>query len=93
MMASWRRGSIFGVVLGKDSFFFIFFFLSFFLFFFFCLLRDPRHKEVPRLGVESELLPPVYTIATTMQDPSHVCNLHHSSWQCQILNPWSKARD
>ena len=22
-----------------------------------------------------------------------VCNLHHSSWQCRILNPLSKARD
>ena len=26
-------------------------------------------------------------------NPSHVCNLHHSSWQCQILNPLSEARD
>uniref|UniRef100_A0A8D1ELI1 Transmembrane protein 182 n=1 Tax=Sus scrofa TaxID=9823 RepID=A0A8D1ELI1_PIG len=27
------------------------------------------------------------------QDPSLVCNLHHSSWQCRILNPLSQARD
>ena len=26
-------------------------------------------------------------------DPSHVCNLYHSSRQRQILNPLSKARD
>ena len=26
-------------------------------------------------------------------DLSNVCNLHHSSWQCQILNPLSEARD
>ena len=26
-------------------------------------------------------------------DLSHVCDLHHSSWQHQILNPLSKARD
>ena len=26
-------------------------------------------------------------------DPSHVCNLHHSSRQCQILNSLSKAKD
>ena len=26
-------------------------------------------------------------------DPSHVCDLHHSSRQCRILNPLSKARD
>ena len=25
--------------------------------------------------------------------PSHICNLHHNSWHCQILNPLSKARD
>ena len=26
-----------------------------------------------------------------MQDPSHICNLCHSSWQCWILNPLSEA--
>ena len=34
-----------------------------------------------------------YTTATATPDPSHVCNLHHSSWQCQILNPLSETRD
>ena len=34
-----------------------------------------------------------YTTATAMPDPSHFCNLHHSSWQCRILNPLSKAKD
>ena len=28
-----------------------------------------------------------YTTATATWDPSRVCNLHHGSWQCQILNP------
>ena len=28
-----------------------------------------------------------------MRDPSHICDLHHSSRQCRILNPLSKARD
>ena len=28
-----------------------------------------------------------------MLDPSHVCNLYHSSWQHQILNLLSKASD
>ena len=28
-----------------------------------------------------------------MSDPSHVPNLHHSSRQCQIVNPLSEARD
>ena len=47
----------------------------------------------PRLGVESELQLLAYTTATTMQDPSHVCDLHYSSWQCRILNPMCGARD
>ena len=49
--------------------------------------------EVPRLGVELELERPAYTTATAMQELSRVCDLHHSSWQCQILNPLSEARD
>ena len=39
----------------------------------------PQHMEVPRLGVELEpQLPAYYTTATATQDPSHVCDLHHS---------------
>ena len=49
--------------------------------------------EVPRLGVELELWLPVYTTAMAIQDPNHVCNLHRSSWQHQILNPLREARD
>ena len=49
--------------------------------------------EVPRLGVRSELQLQAYTTATAMPDPSHVCDLCHSSWHHQILNPLSKARD
>ena len=55
--------------------------------------------EVPRLGVELELLLPAYTTTTATQDStatqdlSLVCALHHSSWQHQIPNPLSKARD
>jgi len=49
--------------------------------------------DVARLGVKSELQLPVYARATATQDPSHVFDLHHSSWQRQILNPLSRARD
>ena len=49
--------------------------------------------QVPRLGVESEQQLPAYATATAMWDPSHVCDLHHSSLQGQILNPLSKSRD
>ena len=34
-----------------------------------------------------------YATATAAPDPSHICELHCSSWQHHILNPWSKARD
>ena len=48
--------------------------------------------EVPRLGVKAELELPAYTTATATQDPSHICNLHHSSQQHWILNSLSEAR-
>ena len=47
--------------------------------------------EVPRFGVELDLQPLAYATAT--QDLSHVWDLHHSSWQCQILNPLREAGD
>ena len=53
----------------------------------------PQHSEVPRQGVELELQLPVYTSATATPVPSHVYYLHYSSWQCQMLNPPSKAGD
>ena len=59
-------------------FLFFFKFLNFFNFFVFLGLH-PLHMEVPRPGVELELLLLAYTIATATWDPSHVCNLHHSS--------------
>ena len=49
--------------------------------------------QIPRLGVKSELQVLVYTTATATQDPGRVCDLYHSSWQHQILNPLSEARD
>ena len=49
-------------------------FIYFGLFFFLAL--HPRHMEVPRPGVESELQPLVYTTATAMRDLSHVYDLH-----------------
>ena len=52
---------------------------SFFLsFFFFFKVPYTWHIEGPRLGVKMEL--------------QQAC-LHCSSQQCQILNPWSKARN
>ena len=48
--------------------------------------------EIPRIGVKLELQLPVYTIATAIRDPSHVCDLHHSSRQRRIPIPLSGAR-
>ena len=45
------------------------------------------HIEVLRLGVKSELQLPAYAAARAMQDLSHICDLHHSLRQCQIVNP------
>ena len=33
-----------------------------------------------------------YTTATAARDLSLICDLHHGSGQCQILNPLSEAR-
>ena len=49
--------------------------------------------EVSRPGVKLELWLLAYAIATATGDPSCICNIPHSSWQHQILNPLSKARD
>ena len=49
--------------------------------------------EVPRLGAESELQLPAYATAIATWDLSRICDLHHSSWQCQILNSLREARD
>ena len=61
--------------------------------YFFFLGPHQQHMEVPRLGVRSELqlLPSATAIAAW--DPSHVCNLHHSSRQCRIPDTLSEARD
>ena len=73
-------------ILNHGVFLFVFDFLPF-------MGPLPWHMEVPKLGVKSELQPPAYTKATATRDLSHVCNLHHSSWQRRIINPLSKCRD
>ena len=44
-------------------------------------------------GVKSELQLLTYSTATATQDLSYIWDLYHSSWQCRIINPPSKARD
>ena len=64
-------------------------------YFFFFVFLGPHlcQMEVLWLEVTPELQLLVYTTATATQDLTHVCDLRHSSQQCQILNPLSKARD
>ena len=63
------------------------------LFCLFCSGLHVQHMKVPRLGVESEPKLLAYTTATATLDLSHVCNLHYSSQQCQILDQLSESRD
>ena len=67
-----------------------FFFARNFIHFFFFSGPHLQHMEVSELGVKSELPLPAYAIAISTQDPSRLCNLHHSSQQCQLL---SETRD
>ena len=64
----------------------------FFFFFFFFLGLHQWHMEVPRLSVELELQLLAYTSATAMPDLSHVCDLHHSSWNARFLTQWARPR-
>ena len=67
------------------------FFVSLFVVF---LLRPHLwHGEVPGLGVESEVQLLAYPAATATWSLSHICDLHHSLRQRQILNMLSEARD
>ena len=49
--------------------------------------------EVSRVRVKSELQLPAYTTATATPDLSPVWDLHHSSRQCRVPDPLSKARN
>ena len=72
----------------------IFWVLYFYYVFIFVFLGlHPQHIEIPRIGVQSELLLAGYTRAAEMPEPSCVCNLCQSSWQLLIPNPLSKATD
>ena len=67
--------------------------LSFLPDFFFFFRAAPVTYGSSWLGVESGLQLSAYTTSTTTPDLNHVCSLHHSSQQCQILNTLSQARD
>ena len=60
--------------------------------FFFFLLSHLWHMKVPGPGGPTGAAAEAYITATATSDPSHICDLHCSLWQCQILNPLIKAR-
>ena len=70
---------------------------TFFFFFFFCLFAFSRATPVAYGGSQARgLIGAValaYARARATQDPSRVCDLHHSSQQRQNLKPLRKARD
>ena len=65
-----------------DSFSFFFSFLSFF---------RAAPSSCGSSQAKVQLL--AFATATAMQNPNHIFDLHHSSRQCWILKPLSKARD
>ena len=67
--------------------------LFYFLSFIYLIRATPRNMEVPRLEVESELQLLASAAATETRVWSLVCDLHHSSQQCQILHRLIEARD
>ena len=72
----------------------IFFFLFFFFVFVFLLFRaTPIAHGSSQATSSMELQLLAYTIATPVQDLSHVFDLNYRSQQHWILNPLSKARD
>jgi len=97
LMAKWWSRKLRPSLLIKVSTKIISFF--FFFFFSFSLFRAPPTGygssiwEVSRLGVKLELQLLAYPTATVTWDVSLDFDLHHSSGQCWILNPLSKATD
>ena len=80
LMAIWQHPGFFWV------FFFLFFCFCFFFFFF-------RATPVAYGGSQAKDLIGATATATVTWDLSRVYDPHHSSWQCQILNPLSEARN
>ena len=62
------------------------------IFFFFFLGLHLQHLEVPRLEVKSELQLRPTPQPEQLPDLSHICDLHRSLQQNQILNPLREDR-
>ena len=65
-----------------------------FIYLFFCLFRaTPAAYGGSQARGLIGAVAAAYTTATATPDLSHVCGLYHSSQQCWISSPLSKARD
>ena len=63
-------------------------------FFFFCFfMAIPREKAGSQARSQMKAVAADLHHTTAKSDLSQVCKQHYSSWQCQILNPLSKAKD
>ena len=72
---------------GKIAAFFFFFFLVF-------LGPHPQYMEVPRLECAiGAVAAGLHHIHSKARSELCVSDLHHSSWQCRILNPLIEAGD
>ena len=63
------------------------------VFLFVCLCLLAFSRAAPAAYGDSQARGLIRATATATPDPSRICDPHHSSWQHQILNPLSKARD
>ena len=67
-----------------------FLFCFIYLFSFVFLGPHPRHMEVPRLGVQSELQLMAYATATATPDPSHICTYTTAHSNAGFLTHWTR---
>ena len=68
-------------------------YIEFYIFFKFYFRATPMAYGSSQARVPVGAVAATLCIATATTDLNLVCDLHHSSWQCQILNPLSKARE
>ena len=63
----------------------------YYYYYYYCFLGPQSwHMEV-RGRIQVQL--PADTTGEATWDPSHICGLHYSSWQCRILNSLREGRD
>ena len=67
--------------------------MGFFFFFFFFFTATPAGYGSSQAKGLIRAVAGVYTAAMATPDLRHICDLHHSLLQHQILNPLNEAKD